>query len=172
MYKTSAVQQECCSEVSCRRDPATARDRAASGSADFRRSVRVAPAPLQQRQPEDKAIRFTLAGLLALSGDWLWAKRILEELSSNPSEDDQPEAWAFGAAVKAGHTNGRLASLRSRAPMNAGDLCMKRWVRFRQARGIICGGSRLKYDRLRRGYSLKSAHGWRRNNDCCFLNLP
>jgi tetratricopeptide (TPR) repeat protein len=60
---------------------------------------------LQQRQPEDKEVRFTLAGLLALSGDWTQAKTILEELSTSPSEDDQPDVWAFGAAVKAGHTD-------------------------------------------------------------------
>jgi tetratricopeptide (TPR) repeat protein len=62
---------------------------------------------LQDQFPEDRYARFVLAGLLTLSGEWTRARVLLAELAA--SEVEQPDVWAFGAAVKAGHADDVVA---------------------------------------------------------------
>jgi hypothetical protein len=48
-------------------------------------------------------------GSSALNGEWPRAKGLLESLAT--AEIDQPNIWAFGAALRAGHLNELLAIL-------------------------------------------------------------
>jgi len=62
---------------------------------------------LHEYFPEDKEVEFVRFGLLARSGEWAGARALLEELAAN--EVEQPDTWAFGAAVGAGHVDDVIA---------------------------------------------------------------
>ena len=59
--------------------------------------------------PEDYEAEFVLAGLLALNGDWTRARALFEKLAT--SEIEQPDIWAFGSAMRAGHLINTIALL-------------------------------------------------------------
>jgi hypothetical protein len=59
--------------------------------------------------PQDQQISFVLAGLLALNDNWDQARQLFSELAS--AETEQPDIWAFSAALEAGHLDDLLAIL-------------------------------------------------------------